>query len=75
MPPHAPHWVENGPTVSVSLSITFATPASEQTRRVHSINAKLRRLGLKPAPPGRRPLADRQKAAGSRAIAKLRRAA
>jgi hypothetical protein len=73
--PHAPHWVENGPTVSVSLSITFATPVSEQTRRVHSINAKLRRIGLKPAPPGKRPLADRQKAAGSRAIAKLRRAA
>ena len=70
--PHAPHWVQNGPTVSVSLSITFATPVSEQTRRVHAINARLRRLGLKPAPPGKRPRADRHKAAGSRAIARLR---
>jgi hypothetical protein len=72
--PHAPHWVQNGPTVSVSLSITFATPASEQARRVHSINARLRRLGLKPRPPGARPRADRRKAAGSRALGKVRRA-
>ena len=72
--PHAPHWVQNGPTVSVSLSITFATPASEQARRVHSINARLRRLGLKPRPPGVRPRADRSKAAGSRALGKVRRA-
>ena len=49
--PHAPHWVQNGGEVSVSLSITFATAASENRRRVHSINARLRRLGLSPTPP------------------------
>lgn len=71
--PHAPHWVQNGEAVSVSLSITFSTPAAEHIRRVHSINARLRRLGLSPAPPGRRPAVDRGKAASSRALGRLRR--
>ncbi len=70
--PHAPHWVQNGQEVSVSLSVTFATPTSEEKRRVHSINARLRRLGLSPTPPGRRPRLDRLKAAGSRALGRLR---
>ena len=70
--PHAPHWVQDGEEVSVSLSVTFATPTSEATRRVHSINSRLRRLGLSPTPPGRRPHLDRFKAACSRALGRLR---
>ncbi len=70
--PHAPHWVQNGPEVSVSLSITFATPASQKTRRVHAINARLRRLGLSPTPPGRRPRLDRGKVAGFNAMGRVR---
>ena len=70
--PHAPHWVRNGEQVSVSLSITFATPASRQTRQLHAVNARLRRLGLSPAPPGRRPRLDRGKAAGLKAVGRLR---
>ena len=72
VPPHAPHWVQNGPQVSVSLSITFATPASQETRQVHSMNARLRRLGLSPTPPGRRPRLDRGKAAGLKAMGRVR---
>jgi hypothetical protein len=72
--PHAPHWVQNGGEVSVSPSITFATAASENRRRVHSINARLRRLGLSPTLPGRRPGADRGKAACSRALGRVRQA-
>jgi len=71
--PHAPHWVENGDQVSVSLSITCATLTSEDTRRVHSINARLRRLGLSPTPPGRRVRLDRSKAACSRGLGELAR--
>lgn len=71
--PHAPHWVENGDLVLVSLSITFATSTSEDTRRVHSINARLRRLGLSPTPPGRRARLDRSKAACSRGLGELGR--
>jgi cupin superfamily protein len=73
--PHLPHWVKNGDSVSVSLSITFQTPANERVMRVHSLNAKLRRLGLSPQPPGRRPGTDRRKEACVKAIGKLRRAA
>jgi hypothetical protein len=66
--PHAPHWVDNGSTASVSLSITFQTPANRRTIRVHSLNAKLRRFGMSPAAPGRRPGLDRGKDACSRVI-------
>lgn len=71
--PHAPHWVENGPSVSISLSITFKTPASQDEIRVHRVNAQLRRLGLSPTIPGRKPGLDRRKAACARALSRLRR--
>lgn len=73
VPPHAPHWVENGKTVSVSLSITFRTPTTERTARVHSVNARLRRLRVKPLPPGERMANDRAKEALSRSLQKLKR--
>jgi hypothetical protein len=73
VPPHAPHLVKNGPTPSVSLSITFQTATNEQAIRVHAFNSQLRRLGLSPAPPGRRSGIDRQKAVGQRALNRLRR--
>jgi Cupin superfamily protein len=73
--PHLPHWVKNGDSVSVSLSITFQTPANERVMRVHSLNAKLRRIGLSPRPPGKHAGVDRRKEACVKAIGKLRRAA
>lgn len=48
----APHWVKNGPEVSISFSITFRTPASEQRELAYRVNASLRKLGLQPAPIG-----------------------
>ena len=72
VPPHAPHWVENGDQVSVSLSITFATPASLRGRQMHAINARLRKLGLSPSAPGRRPRVDQGKLAAARALRGLR---
>jgi hypothetical protein len=74
VPPHAPHWVQNGDEVSVSLSITFQTPENERAIRVHSVNAKLRRLGLSPRPPGQRARLDRRKEACAKALGRLRRA-
>ena len=71
--PHAPHWVQNGDEVSVSLSITFATPSSQRRRQVHAINARLRRLGLSPAPPGHRPRTDRLKVGAANAVGRLKR--
>lgn len=47
-PVTAPHWVENGPAVSVSLSLTFRTPESERREILHRINSRLRGWGLRP---------------------------
>jgi cupin superfamily protein len=73
VPPHAPHWVKNGESVSVSLSITFQTATNERAMRVHSMNAKLRRVGLSPRPPGQSPRTDRRKAACAKALGRIRR--
>jgi hypothetical protein len=61
VPPFHPHWVQNGPQVSISLSITFRTRASEQFERVHQLNARLRRMHLSPNPPGVSGREDRAK--------------
>jgi len=61
--PFAPHWVQNGDAVSISLSITFRTRRSEAAERAHGLNARLRRLGLHPRPAGQDPRLDRAKAA------------
>lgn len=72
VPPHAPHWVKNGETASVSLSITFRTPGTDRAARVSAMNARLRRLGMSPKAPGERPAADAVKAGASRVLGRLR---
>ena len=73
VPPNAPHWVENGPEVSVSLSITFRTPVTERGATVHVVNGHLRKLGLDPRPPGDHLATDRAKVKLQRAMSSLRR--
>jgi hypothetical protein len=71
--PFAPHYVQNGPAASVSLSITFRTRDTERTERVHRANAVLRRrLRAKPRPAGASALADGAKAAVMGAVDGLR---
>lgn len=62
VPPHAPHMVKNGPALSISFSITFYTDEVERLGDLHSINARLRKVGLSPQQPGARPGSDRFKA-------------
>jgi hypothetical protein len=57
-PVTAPHWVQNGPEVSVSFSITFRTRALEKRNAVYVFNDGLRRRGLTPTPFGRSPWRD-----------------
>ncbi len=47
-PVQAPHWVENGPEVSISYSFTFRSPLSHGQRKVRFVNGLLRRAGLTP---------------------------
>ncbi len=61
VPSFMPHWVQNGPAASISLSITFRTCASRRAERVHWTNARLRRVGLSPKSQGASPAGDRLK--------------
>jgi hypothetical protein len=51
-PVTAPHWVKNGPAVSISFSITFRSPSTRRRRDVYWMNAHLRRFGFSPKPFG-----------------------
>jgi len=75
VPVHAPHWVKNGETVSVSLSITFQTPVSRRAARVHSLNGRIRRLGIAPRPPGYHFGTDRAKESVHRSLSRLKSSA
>jgi hypothetical protein len=46
VPVKAPHFVHNGPAVSISLSITWRSQRSVAEGELHSFNALLRRRGL-----------------------------
>jgi Cupin-like domain len=58
VPVTAPHWVRNGPLVSISLSVTFRTDASDRREIAYRINHHLRRWRLHPRPVGQSPRVD-----------------
>lgn len=60
VPVKAPHFVENGPAVSVSLSVTWRSERSVAEGELHGLNALLRRWELPTARIGVRP--ERQRA-------------
>ena len=68
-----PHWVQNLDEVSISFSITFRTNASERQCLVHQMNAGLRRLGLRPTPPGQSGWRDGLKYQSSRVWRRAKR--
>lgn len=74
VPSFDPHWVQNGPEISISLSITFRTRSSERFERVHQLNAKLRRARLRPRPPGQAVELDRAKELVHLAVSESKRA-
>ncbi len=71
MPVKAPHWVQNGDAVSISLSITWRSKYSVREANVQCMNHFLRQKGLNPTPPGVNPLLDQTKAFGWRVIDKI----
>jgi cupin-like protein len=73
VPFSAPHWVQNGPSVSISFSITFNTRATMRAFHVHQMNGRLRRWGIRPAPVGRSELRDGLKQLVSRASTRATR--
>ena len=52
IPAGTPHWVHNGPDISLSVTLTYFTAATVRERRVESFNAHLRRRHMNPREPG-----------------------
>ncbi len=62
IPPHAPHMVKNGPTFSISLSIACYTRGTAKMVDTYSLNARLNKMRVTPAPLGEHPGRDTVKA-------------
>lgn len=73
VPVKTPHWVEVGPEVSISLSVTWRSRASDREAHLRQANRWLRARGLNPPLAGQSPLRDAIAALGARAVARLRR--
>lgn len=72
IPIGAPHWVQNGPEVSISLSVTFRSRYSDIQTAVYRLNRQIRRLGLEPRPFRGGDLRDRLKWNAWRVASRLR---
>jgi len=73
VPVKAPHWVRNGPEVSVSFSITWRSEWSYREEYARRMNALLRRAGLNPTSPRRYPHQNHLKSLGYRLVDKAKR--
>lgn len=70
VPLMAPHWVRNGPDVSISFSVTWRSAQSYALAEARGLNAGLRRRGLSPASPKPYPARNFIKSTAYRAIRK-----
>ena len=61
IPPGTPHWVHNGPDISLSVTLTYFTAATVRENRVEDFNSHLRRRHMKPREPGRSAAVDAAK--------------
>ncbi|MGH9945857.1 MAG: cupin-like domain-containing protein [Pyrinomonadaceae bacterium] len=60
-PVNAPHWVQNGKEISISLSLGLCLHESNRDAKVYQANYLMRRFGLRPTPPHRSEWRDRIK--------------
>src|SRR5690348_9353369 len=77
IPPGTPHWVHNGPDISLSVTLTYFTAATVRENRIEDFNSYLRRRHVTPREPGRSAAADTAKicALGVWAVARRLRSA
>lgn len=61
IPPYTPHWITNGDSTSLSLTVSFFNRSNEDESLVQAFNHKARKLGLDPPPYGQRARSDRAK--------------
>jgi len=60
LPINAAHWVKNDNNISVTMAVTFEYPDNDLAN-VYRMNYFLRKMGVRPAPPGSSKLRDRLK--------------
>jgi hypothetical protein len=60
IPLNCPHWLENGPNVSISLSINYHYK-DDLRKNIYQANYYLRKMGMKPNPLGNSRLVDAMK--------------
>jgi hypothetical protein len=70
VPVKAPHWVQNGQAVSISLSITWRSDWSYAEADARGLNRLMRKIGLNPRSPAAYPAHNRAKSLAYRAIRK-----
>ena len=75
VPVKTPHWVQNGPLPSISLSLTWRSEWSYAEADARAFNHLLRGLGLRPARPATYPSRNLAKSLAWRALRKVRGAA
>ncbi|MEJ8851064.1 hypothetical protein [Variovorax rhizosphaerae] len=71
-PPLSPRLTRTGDEVSVSISIHYSLPEADARAHVYQANYVLRKLGLRPTPPGRSHSLDKAKRRVIRALSKSR---
>lgn len=71
VPVMAPHFVRSGPKPAISLSITWRSEWSFAEADAHGFNRVLRKIGIRPVPPGRFPNRNIAKATAFRAMRKV----
>jgi JmjC domain len=69
IPPGTPHWVHNGPDISLSVTLTYFTAATVRENRIEDFNSHLRRRNLKPREPGQSTAVDTAKVCAMGALA------
>lgn len=73
VPVKSPHWVQNGPSVSISLSITWRSEWSYMEADARGMNSVLRTFGLTPTAPKRFPKHNLMKSTAYRVLRRARR--
>ncbi len=71
VPVKAPHWVQNGPQVSISLSVTWRSEWSYEEAYARGFNHMLRKRGFTPQTPARYPQRNRAKSLAYRVIKRV----
>jgi hypothetical protein len=75
VPVFAPHWVQNGANVSISLSINYDLFSTSRAKTIYKANRRLRRAGLDPALPGQSGWRDTAKISAFEGVSYLKKMA